>query len=48
MLVETDKYGAIERVIVQDSHENARLVGSNSVRGRGVLHQCMMAQRGVQ
>ena len=34
--------------IVQESPDSARLASCNSVRGMGVLHQCKMAQRGVQ
>ena len=48
MWVERDADGAAERAIVQDSQDNTRLAGCNSARGTGVLHQCRMAQRGVQ
>ena len=33
---------------MEDSQDNARLAGCNSVRGTGMLHQCRMAQRGMQ
>jgi len=48
MSVEMDAYGAAEGATVQDSQDIVRLVGCNSARGMGVLHQCRMAQRGVQ
>ena len=48
MLVEMDADEATEGATVQDSPGSARLAGCNSVRGTGVLHQCRMAQRGVQ
>ena len=46
--VETDADGATERATMQESRDSARLAGCSSVRGTGVLHQCRMAQRGVQ
>ena len=46
--VKTDADGATEGATVEDSQDNARLVGCNSARGMGVLHQCGMAQRGVR
>ena len=48
MCVETDADEAEERATVQNSQDNARLVGCNSARGMGVLRQCRIAQRGVQ
>ena len=48
MSVETDEDGATERATVQDSQDSERLAGCNSARGTRVLHQCRMAQRGVQ
>lgn len=48
MWVETNADEATERATVQNSQNNARLAGCNSVRGMGVSHQCRMAQRGVQ
>ena len=48
MSVETDADEAAKSAIVQESSGSARLAGCSSVRGTGVLHQCRMAQRGVQ
>ena len=48
MWVETDADEAAERASVQESRDSARLTGCSSARGTGVLHQCKMAQRGVQ
>ena len=46
--VETDADGVEERATVQESQDSVELVGCNNARGTGVLHQCRMAQRGVQ
>jgi len=43
-----DVDGAIKKATVQESRDNARLAGCSSARGTRVLHQCRMAQRGVQ
>ena len=40
--------GVIEIATVWESLDSVRLAGCNSARGTGVLHQCRMAQRGVQ
>ena len=45
MWVETDADGETERATVQESRDNATLVGCSSVRGTGVLHQCTIAKR---
>ena len=33
---------------MQETRDSAELVGCSNARGTGVLHQCRMAQRGVQ
>ena len=48
MSIEADADEGTEGATVQDSQDSARLAGYNSTRGMGVLHQCKMAQRGVQ
>ena len=48
MLVEMDVNKAVKSAIVQESWGSARLLSCNSARGTGLLHQCKMAQRGVQ
>jgi len=48
MLVEMDVGGATKGATMQDSQDSMRLAGCNSSRGTRVLHQCRMAQRGVQ
>jgi len=40
--------GAVKRATVQESQDSVELGGCNNARGTGVLHQCRMAQRGVQ
>ena len=46
--MEIDADGATERATVQESQDNVELVGCSNARGASVLHQCRMAQRGVQ
>ena len=38
MSVETDADGVTESVIVEETQENARLVGCNNARSTGMLH----------
>jgi len=48
MWVEIDVDGATERATVRESRNNVMLASYNSARGMGVLHECRMAQKGVQ
>ena len=40
--------GAAERDTMQESQDSTELAGSSNAIGTSVLHQCRMAQRGVQ
>ena len=43
-----DADGAAQKATVLEYQDSAKLVGYSNARGTRVLHQCRMAQRGVQ